>query len=316
MSIGLLQLFKLLLARLVSALDIHNLSFHSYLRRPPDPLFYIQSSLLPFQNIFYQLIVPALLLSVMPGDDQQQHAPPSLPHQTVDPNQHHHQQQQPRKKRAKIVSACGECRRKKTKCNGEQPCRSCEKSGVACIYPSATQHQDDKRSHFNKAALESIEERLKTIENMLRMILQSSQNSPPDLDPAMVDHFLNNTTGTGGGSTPVVASATITQQPSASSSNSSNSLTSSPPNSLQQPSSSYAHPPSIQQQRISNRLPSIHDLSAFPPGYHPHEQHPEMEPAFPSNSTAHYHSASSTAPQSPDAEQEYGAFQPVKKRKR
>ncbi|KAI7874539.1 hypothetical protein K492DRAFT_174359 [Lichtheimia hyalospora FSU 10163] len=304
----------------------------------------------------------------MPGDDhhEQQHTPPSttLAHQTIDP---HHQQQQPRKKRAKIVSACGECRRKKTKCNGEQPCRSCEKSGVACVYPSATQHHgDDKRSHFNKAALESIEERLKTIEDMLRMILQSSQHSPPDLDPAMVHQFLNNTTNTGGvvvASAPTATSAT-TQRPSSSSSNSS---TSSPPNSLQQhsirqpssppssiqhphhsyphhqqhPSSSHAPPPPLapsqQQQRISEydvRLPSIHNLSAPTSGYHPHEQHPEMAPP-PSNTTTttttttiqyhhHHHSTSSPAvgkpallsPDAPSTEQDYGAFQPVKKRKR
>ncbi|KAI9490481.1 hypothetical protein BDB00DRAFT_731426, partial [Zychaea mexicana] len=97
--------------------------------------------------------------------------------------------QQPRKKRAKIVSACGECRRKKTKCNGEQPCRSCEKSGVPCIYPSATQSQgDDKRTTLSKAALDAIEERLKTIEDMLRVILQSAQPNA-DLDPAIVNQL-------------------------------------------------------------------------------------------------------------------------------
>ncbi|KAI9311091.1 hypothetical protein BX666DRAFT_1842605, partial [Dichotomocladium elegans] len=97
---------------------------------------------------------------------------------------------QPRKKRAKIVSACGECRRKKTKCNGEQPCRSCEKSGVPCIYPSASQnHGDDKRSTLNKVALEAIEERLKTIEDMLRVILQSAQHSSTDLDPTIVQQL-------------------------------------------------------------------------------------------------------------------------------
>ncbi|KAI7849668.1 hypothetical protein BDC45DRAFT_421745, partial [Circinella umbellata] len=94
--------------------------------------------------------------------------------------------QQPRKKRAKIVSACGECRRKKTKCNGEQPCRSCEKSGVPCIYPSATQSQgDDKRTTLSKAALDAIEERLKTIEDMLR------QPAPPPTSQQPQQHRLS-----------------------------------------------------------------------------------------------------------------------------
>lgn len=75
---------------------------------------------------------------------------------------------EPRKKRAKIVSACSECRRKKTKCNGEQPCRNCQKSVAECSYPIM---QDNKRS--GKLALEAIEDRLKTIEDMLRKILES-----------------------------------------------------------------------------------------------------------------------------------------------
>ncbi|EPB86924.1 hypothetical protein HMPREF1544_06247 [Mucor circinelloides 1006PhL] len=39
-----------------------------------------------------------------------------------------------RRKRLKVVSACGECRRKKTKCNGEQPCAGCLKAHVECKY--------------------------------------------------------------------------------------------------------------------------------------------------------------------------------------
>ncbi|CAO3600519.1 unnamed protein product [Absidia cylindrospora] len=97
----------------------------------------------------------------MPSDEQQQ--------------QQQQQQQAPppetRQKRAKIVSACSECRRKKTKCNGEQPCRNCQKSSVPCVYP--TSHTDDKRNGPSKAALEAIEERLKAIEDMLKTIVQS-----------------------------------------------------------------------------------------------------------------------------------------------
>ncbi|KAL7318517.1 hypothetical protein PS15m_001754 [Mucor circinelloides] len=97
---------------------------------------------------------------------------------------------EPRKKRAKIMSACGECRRKKTKCNGEQPCRNCQKSNAACIYPTASQ-MDDKRNHGgpSKAALEAIEDRLKAIEDMLKTILQS-QLPVHDLDPVAVNNFL------------------------------------------------------------------------------------------------------------------------------
>ncbi|KAI8148433.1 hypothetical protein BJV82DRAFT_592143 [Fennellomyces sp. T-0311] len=258
----------------------------------------------------------------MPADEEPpQQAPPVPPPQTHnasassssgDPTQ------QPRKKRAKIVSACGECRRKKTKCNGEQPCRSCEKSGVPCIYPSATQTQgDDKRTTLSKAALEAIEERLKTIEDMLRVILQSAQPNA-DLDPAIVNQFLNNT------------------RPSSSSSSSS---TSSPPSAAtaaQHHSSPPHYPPHYPQQqqqqqqqhsqqhpqhRLSEydiRLPSIHNLSA-PSAYHPHDA--EMPPPPPSHmSMQDYYRPTSTssAPRPPsDQPEDYGgAFHPVKKRKR
>jgi hypothetical protein len=129
---------------------------------------------------------------------------------------------EPRRKRVKIVSACGECRRKKTKCNGEHPCRNCEKSGVACIYPMA--QNDDKRP--SKQALEAIEERLKTIEDMLRTIIKT-QHLHQDMDPA-IHQFLHNTK-----SSPPLTTTTATTSP--------------PP----------AAPP-LQQ----NRLPSIQSLSS------------------------------------------------------
>ncbi|RCI03142.1 hypothetical protein CU098_012580, partial [Rhizopus stolonifer] len=136
---------------------------------------------------------------------------------------------EPRKKRAKIMSACGECRRKKTKCNGEQPCRSCQKSNTACVYPTAAQ-LDDRKNHGggpSKAALEAIEDRLKTIEDMLRTILHQSQ--PPMHDP----NCLNNKTSVASSHD----SSLVVDEASLHDSNNSN----------------------------DNRLPSIHNLSASLP---------------------------------------------------
>ncbi|KAI8335892.1 hypothetical protein BC941DRAFT_503424 [Chlamydoabsidia padenii] len=39
-----------------------------------------------------------------------------------------------RRKRLKVPSACAECRRRKTKCDGAQPCASCIKAKVECRY--------------------------------------------------------------------------------------------------------------------------------------------------------------------------------------
>ncbi|CAM0141099.1 hypothetical protein VKS41_008580 [Umbelopsis sp. WA50703] len=79
----------------------------------------------------------------------------------------------PTRKRLKVVSACSECRRKKTKCNGEKPCHNCSKANVACEYPVAT--ANDEKRNTSKAAVEAIEDRLRTIEEMLKTIMKGGQ---------------------------------------------------------------------------------------------------------------------------------------------
>ncbi|KAI9347913.1 hypothetical protein BD770DRAFT_395583, partial [Pilaira anomala] len=166
---------------------------------------------------------------------------------------------EPRRKRAKIVSACGECRRKKTKCNGEHPCRNCEKSGVPCVYPSSSSN-DDKRNAPSKAALEAIEERLKTIEDMLRTIIKSQNMPAVDMDP-VVNSFLNRDNKSSASSSVVSCSpqpqpsllTTTHQIPNTNTTN----ITSPTRTSL------IAQPTSPSQQ---NRLPSIRTLSSsYPP---------------------------------------------------
>ncbi|KAH8552291.1 hypothetical protein BGW37DRAFT_440456 [Umbelopsis sp. PMI_123] len=112
---------------------------------------------------------------MMPTDPQQQ--------QPMDP-----QAGDTRRKRAKIVSACSECRRKKTKCNGEMPCKNCAKSNVKCEYP--TLNNEDRRNAPTKAAVEAIEDRLKTIEGMLRTILESGSDPASALDKDSMMQFL------------------------------------------------------------------------------------------------------------------------------
>jgi hypothetical protein len=118
--------------------------------------------------------------------------PPQLPNE------------EPKKKRAKIMSACGECRRKKTKCDGEQPCYNCNKSKSKCVYSSHNLNNsfsNDKRTVNNasKATLEAIEMRLKVIEDMLRTILEQSHHSSASSTSSYnntatmtLNNFLNN----------------------------------------------------------------------------------------------------------------------------
>ncbi|KAI8078731.1 uncharacterized protein BX664DRAFT_342576 [Halteromyces radiatus] len=188
----------------------------------------------------------------------------------------------PRKKRVKIVSACGECRRRKTKCNGELPCRSCHKADVPCVYP-AVSHAEDKRNHISKAALEAIEDRLKAIEDMLHTILRS-QSFVAELPAAAVSQFLNNKESPS--SSLSLPRSYDQKQPQQSSSSSFTTLTST----QQRSHSSLLRSPPTQLNNTSNnekdtkddddsknnknistimsspdvRLPSIHDLSVHP----------------------------------------------------
>ncbi|KAI8137187.1 hypothetical protein BJV82DRAFT_583919 [Fennellomyces sp. T-0311] len=112
-----------------------------------------------------------------------------------------------RRKRLKVVSACGECRRKKTKCNGENPCTGCIKAKVECKYvtshktrtfvrspammmstdktqqhhaspqqPQQAHHQQQQQQQ-QPVSVEAIEERLGVIENILRALLKAQPST-------------------------------------------------------------------------------------------------------------------------------------------
>lgn len=255
----------------------------------------------------------------MTGDEQQsqqqqqQQQPPSAQQPTPSASAPPPPQQpfQLRKKRVKIVSACAECRRKKTKCNGEQPCRSCVRSNVECVYPAAQGQSDDKRSAQSKAALEAIEERLRAIENMLRAILQSQQMpNPADLDPVLVNQFLKSTANrpSSSSSSSSISSPPLAvhhlqqqqqqqqshlpqqQQQQQQSSQQQQQLPPHPPNSpppsLRYPPHSQYYPPPSHPAPLQRspeqdvRLPSIRNLSA-PSVFHPHQTSSDSSsPAF------------------------------------
>ncbi|KAI8883997.1 hypothetical protein K501DRAFT_285101 [Backusella circina FSU 941] len=89
-----------------------------------------------------------------------------------------------RRKRLKVTSACGECRRKKTKCNGEKPCSGCIKAKVDCNYSnspkarsSAPQQRTEQRS---LDTISSIEHRLGVIEDILHVLLLNSSTASPE----------------------------------------------------------------------------------------------------------------------------------------
>jgi hypothetical protein len=220
---------------------------------------------------------------------------------------------EPRRKRAKIVSACGECRRKKTKCNGEHPCRNCEKSGVPCVYPS-TSSNDDKRNAPSKQALEAIEERLKTIEDMLRTIIKS-QNilSSVDMIDPVVNNFLNSSRDSKS-TCSSISSPTLQQQQQQQSNiihnNTTTSTTTNNTNTTNTPTNNNNNNTSPMNSPTSqhHRLPSIRSLST---SYTPEQQKIENNRDLPPLGY-HPNFVSKYPPPPPSAENE----EFLKKRKR
>ncbi|KAI7868179.1 hypothetical protein BDF14DRAFT_1742686 [Spinellus fusiger] len=114
-----------------------------------------------------------------------------------------------RNKRLKVASACGECRRKKIKCNGEKPCSSCSKTNIECDYsrslkPKPTSILDPKKNAslctsahtaVDPKSIHALENRLTVIEDVLRALLASSEKMPP-LSPMSLhsDHCAEATT--------------------------------------------------------------------------------------------------------------------------
>ncbi|KAI9303185.1 hypothetical protein BJ944DRAFT_183791 [Cunninghamella echinulata] len=118
-----------------------------------------------------------------------------------------------KRRRLKVVRACRECRRKKTKCDGEKRCSACIKSHTDCQYITSkqvssdhtletigtttiltsTRHNHQYHQHQQKEQKESsrkqpvsiavtvhsIEKRLTTIEDQLRYIFQKQYLPPP-----------------------------------------------------------------------------------------------------------------------------------------
>ncbi|KAL1928135.1 hypothetical protein VTP01DRAFT_3051 [Rhizomucor pusillus] len=94
-----------------------------------------------------------------------------------------------KRKRLKVPNACHECRRKKTKCNGEKPCTRCIKLNIDCRYVPSPKQKFGSQTSQKKTAdktgnnsascitVESIEERLTVIEDILRALVKDGNQA-------------------------------------------------------------------------------------------------------------------------------------------
>ncbi|KKA19809.1 C6 transcription factor [Rasamsonia emersonii CBS 393.64] len=95
------------------------------------------------------------MTSQSPGDVDQQQTKPSESNSTVVPEK--------RKRSKYIAKACNECKRRKIRCNGQQPCQRCGRRMVECIYAVDSSVNDSQNIEQLLHQVQSLQEQVKTL---------------------------------------------------------------------------------------------------------------------------------------------------------
>ncbi|KAK4661590.1 Gypsy retrotransposon integrase-like protein 1 [Podospora pseudopauciseta] len=93
----------------------------------------------------------------------------------------------PLQKRRRVTRACDECRRKKIKCDGKQPCTHCSVYSYECTYDKPSNRRRNPAPQY----IEALEARLQRAETLLRKFMPDVDLSDPNLDPSVQQEFRN-----------------------------------------------------------------------------------------------------------------------------
>ncbi|KAK4237914.1 fungal-specific transcription factor domain-containing protein [Achaetomium macrosporum] len=93
----------------------------------------------------------------------------------------------PLQKRRRVTRACDECRRKKIKCDGKQPCTHCSVYSYECTYDKPSNRRRNPAPQY----IEALEARLQRAETLLRKFIPDVDLADPNLDPAVQQEFRN-----------------------------------------------------------------------------------------------------------------------------
>ncbi|KAI8966227.1 fungal-specific transcription factor domain-containing protein [Daldinia sp. FL1419] len=91
----------------------------------------------------------------------------------------------PLQKRRRVTRACDECRRKKIKCDGKQPCTHCQVYSYDCTYDKPSNRRRNPAPQY----IEALENKLSRAENLLRRFMPDVDLNDPSLDPAVQQEF-------------------------------------------------------------------------------------------------------------------------------
>ncbi|KAK4983146.1 Gypsy retrotransposon integrase-like protein 1 [Elasticomyces elasticus] len=89
--------------------------------------------------------------------------------------------QQPMQKRRRVTRACDECRRKKIKCDGTQPCTHCAVYSYDCTYDQPSNRRRNPAPQY----IENLEHRVHRAETLLKIVLPDVDLNDPSIDVAL-----------------------------------------------------------------------------------------------------------------------------------
>ncbi|KAF4637909.1 hypothetical protein G7Y89_g173 [Cudoniella acicularis] len=87
----------------------------------------------------------------------------------------------PLQKRRRVTRACDECRRKKIKCDGKQPCTHCTVYSYDCTYDQPSNRRRNPAPQY----IEALESRLQRAETLLRTVLPNVDLNDSNLEAAI-----------------------------------------------------------------------------------------------------------------------------------
>ncbi|KAI1810912.1 hypothetical protein GGS20DRAFT_145013 [Poronia punctata] len=91
----------------------------------------------------------------------------------------------PPQQRRRVTRACDECRRKKIKCDGKQPCTHCQVYSYECTYDKPSNRRRNPAPQY----IEALENKLSRAETLLRKFMPDVDLNDPNLDPSVQQEF-------------------------------------------------------------------------------------------------------------------------------
>ncbi|ORY70049.1 fungal-specific transcription factor domain-containing protein [Pseudomassariella vexata] len=91
----------------------------------------------------------------------------------------------PLQKRRRVTRACDECRRKKIKCDGKQPCTHCQVYSYDCTYDKPSNRRRNPAPQY----IEALEQKLQRAEALLRKFMPDVDLNDPNLDLSVQQEF-------------------------------------------------------------------------------------------------------------------------------